>query len=127
MRIKKTSQYMQGGAGLPSYFTDEIDTGMKWVDGKPIYRKVFQIPETTSPYTSSISSLNIENLVNIYGSLQTGTGSENDRIPLSTWFSASYNVATTVKVGTGTLNVAWNGWSKLYSGIVVLEYTKTTD
>ena len=40
MRIKKTSQYIEGGAGLPSYFTDEIDTGMKWVDGKPIYRKV---------------------------------------------------------------------------------------
>lgn len=143
--IRKTSQYMQGGASLSNvygtsnengytqeyinkletYSTDEIRIGT--LINKPIYRKVFQIPETTIPYTSNISSLNIENLVNIYGSLQTGTGSEDDRIPLSTWFSASYNVATTVKIGTGTLNVAWNGWSKLYSGIVVLEYTKTTD
>ena len=41
MRIKKTSQYIEGGAGLPSYFTEEIDTGMKWIDGKPIYRRVF--------------------------------------------------------------------------------------
>ena len=46
MRIKKTSQYIEGGAGLPSYFTTETDTGMKWIDGKTIYRKV--VTDTTN-------------------------------------------------------------------------------
>ena len=41
MRIRKTSQYIEGGAGLPSYFTTETNTGMKWIDGKDIYSKTF--------------------------------------------------------------------------------------
>ena len=38
-QIQKTSQYIEGGTGLPSYFTTETDTGMKWIDDKKIYSK----------------------------------------------------------------------------------------
>lgn len=54
MRIKKTSQYIEGGAGLPSYFTTETDTGMKWIDGKTIYQRVFT---GTTPSNQNFTTL----------------------------------------------------------------------
>ena len=64
MRIKKTSQYIEGGAGLPSYFTTETDTGMKWIDGKTIYRKVI----TGSIAHDDTLMSNIDTFINAYGS-----------------------------------------------------------
>ena len=63
MRIKKVSQYIEGGAGLPSYFTDEIDTGMKWIDGKPIYRKVINVGALPNNSEKTIAH-NISNIDN---------------------------------------------------------------
>lgn len=70
MRIKKTSQYIEGGTGLPSYFTTEIDTGMKWIDGKTIYRKVIDfgaLPNTASQKSVSIGVPNIDKMIDFKG------------------------------------------------------------
>lgn len=65
MRIKKTSQYIEGGAGLPSYFTTETNTGMKWIDGKDIYRKVIEFT-TANAYTGTVLSTGISNASNVF-------------------------------------------------------------
>lgn len=112
---------------LNTYSTSEQTIGT-WIDDKPLYRKVFQIPTiSSSPYSINISTLNIDEVISINGSYTTGTGNEKDKIPLSTWFSSTYNIATTIKIGTGNISVAWGGWSSITSGIIILEYTKTTD
>jgi len=72
MRIKKTSQYIEGGAslsttygtsnsdgytqsyinGINTYSTDEVDTGQTWINGEKIYCKVvpFTVSSTSSNY-----------------------------------------------------------------------------
>ena len=39
-----------GGSGVPDYSYDEVDTGVKWVDGRTIYCKCY--PETAWTYKS---------------------------------------------------------------------------
>lgn len=108
--------------------TEEVDTGKLWINDKKIYRKIFETGTmTTSPNSIDISSLNIDEVISINGCYTTGTGNNEDKILLSTWFSASYNIATTIKKGTGSIDTAWNGWPTIQSGIIILEYTKTTD
>ena len=125
MRIRKTSQYMEGGVGLPSYFTDEIDTGMKWIDGKPIYRKVIETTTALSEGQTSIS----------HGISNFGQ--------ITNWILTNDRNQTFPRVETDTTNNNWTGisgvddtnvvirvvgttWSSR-KWIIVIEYTKTTD
>lgn len=128
MRIKKISQYIEGGAGLPSYFTDEIDTGMKWIDGKPIYRKVFTGNIPTTGDVGVNLGLTFDQLVseNMYIKLDSG-------LFLKQGFHNSS--------GTNIISYGINGTnmnSNIYFSIInstvankpyvlILEYTKTTD
>lgn len=64
MRIKKTSQYIEGGAGLPSYFTTETNTGMKWIDGKDIYSKTFTYNNLSQVTSGSYDTITT-NLTNV--------------------------------------------------------------
>ncbi len=106
---------------LNKYSTsEEIPVGT-WIDGKTIYRKVFtQTNLTNSPYSLDISSANYDNIVKMDGLVNIG----NDSGLLSTWYSSSYNIATTIKRNTKKIDIAWSGWASLSSIIIVLEYTK---
>lgn len=42
------------------YSTEEIDTGKVWINGKPLYRKVFQRTLTSSNRNLDLSDLNFE-------------------------------------------------------------------
>ena len=96
-----------------------------WKNNKPLYRKVFEFGEVTgTEYIMSNVLSNVSEIVNISGSYKTGV---QDRIPISVYYSASYNCATTVKLTNNTIGIGWNGWSKLFGGFVIVEYTKTTD
>ena len=46
-KLEKTGGGGGGGGGSidPGYSLNEINTGKKWIDGKPIFRKVFKIYE----------------------------------------------------------------------------------
>ena len=128
MRIKKTSQYIQGGAGLPSYFTDEIDTGMKWIDGKPIYRKVYDLSTfNASPHEIDTSSLNVAYPISIKtiwnkGNLQTADfdnyyNSDTDKLRCYYRKTSSSDV----------IRIVYATSSSITKFTVIFEYTKTTD
>lgn len=127
MRIKKTSQYIEGGAGLPSYFTDEIDTGMKWIDGKSIYRKVYSITNPSSSNTNyhDVSSLNIETLVNIKAPIINS----NIGYFVAPFQDSTDNYAVLFVNSANYLRGRFG--AAIISGFiscqVILEYTKTTD
>ena len=55
-----------------SYSTDEIKTGGTWIDGKPIYRKVFTGNISSTSDSISLESLNIETRVDINSLLTDG-------------------------------------------------------
>lgn len=124
MRIKKTSQYIEGGAGLPSYFTEEIDTGMKWIDGKPIYRRVLT-GTTPNSQTGSVNfNINVDTITMEDLSAISNSGY---RIKQGYYESGAMQFSYTInnqmsvyfsQLGTTARNLPFT---------LVIEYTKTTD
>ena len=127
MRIKKTSQYIEGGAGLPSYFTDEIDTGMKWIDGKPIYRKVIStgnISESSTVYFDT-SILNLNQVIDIKA---IGTDGGTSRpIPNTTPNNTDFNVSIFYHHSQNRVYIQTPSSVSFTNVDITLEYTKTTD
>ena len=97
------------------YIYNEVDTGMKWVNGKPIYRKVFNLSATLSNVsTSLLRDLNIEfllrNDLNVFHSNQM------------------YWVTNGILYNTNTKKIAFSStYSSVWVLFYVIEYTKTTD
>ena len=73
MRIQKTSQYIEGGTQIASYFTNEVNTGVKWIDGKDIYRKSGSYNYSSTGLVTVETITGIDNIINLYGFLNTGS------------------------------------------------------
>jgi len=105
------------------YSTDETVVG-RWIDGKPIYRKVFNnlsILCATAGW-KEVGNLNFETIVNSYFVCNTTNETTRYRTnPLSYCNLSFYNNKCYI-AGTG----AWSG-NNLVLKTVVVEYTKTTD
>ena len=120
-----------------SYSIDETLTGGTWIDGKPIYRKVFVVNNNVVSTVNSIDLLGM----NISTLLPTISGSV--RLSGSVIFSGGVNTffindGDTLKYSRYKANnnsvdnlqhelILNYGSNTLYSLILILEYTKTTD
>lgn len=96
-----------------TYSTEEVDTGEKWIDGKPIYRLVFPINfvYTDSMRTVTKDIYNAAHVIKCYGVDYNKT---NGCIYFRGWSKNGYLQAM----------------SEYHSGScthVIFEYTKTTD
>ena len=103
-----------------SYSTDEIKTGGKWIDGKPIYKKVVDfgaLPNNTSK-TVAHGISNLEKAIMASGFAINNNG-ESIYIPhtLSGFYINKTNI---------TLNTTYN-YSSYTETYITIEYTKTTD
>lgn len=116
-----------------TYSTTETLTGDKWIDGKPIYRRVYEYTGKSgseSVYLDTSLQNSISTLVNAYGCRAKGSStSSNLFIPLpqytlSSGSSGSMDVFTSIVVNTSgvRLNIANSIVGTKY--YVVLEYTK---
>ena len=105
-----------------SYSTTEQKTGGVWIDGKPIYRKVVDVGSMPNRVTKSVphNILNLDNIINITGYARNGV----EKLPLP-FVSAAYNIE--VYINSGNIKIGSIQDYSMYSGYVVLEYTKTTD
>jgi hypothetical protein len=145
MRIRKTSQYIEGGASLSNvygtsdsngytqeyinnletYSTTEQRIGT-WINGKPLYRKVINFGALPNNTTKNVAH-NIANLgevINVSGSAKSG--SNYYPIPLQYKGSDSnFNVECLVNASSVSMNS--NTDRSSYSAYVIIEYTKTTD
>lgn len=131
MRIKKTSQYIEGGTGLPSYFTTEIDTGMKWIDGKKIYRKVIEYqPTSTIGALGQQTNIDIaHNITNMEQCINCIAFNNNHyRFPIFSGTNSLISgtevlsVHPTSGIRLRIINDTWNTNNTFY---FILEYTKT--
>lgn len=111
-----------------SYSTTEQKTGGTWIDGKPIYRKVFTGSVTGATTTINSDVANIDNMINLTGYFVT---SDSDRFfPLNYCADPTTNRGACnfiknlnqflVYIGSGYPS----GGSSIY---IIAEYTKTTD
>lgn len=104
------------------YSTDETVIG-RWIDGKPIYRKVLSYPTTGS---KDISSLSIDSIVSFnFKTIDTGAIFFNGSAPTST--NTIKSAAYMNKYKTN-ISLEWEhtGYS-LEKFEIIMEYTKTTD
>ena len=97
-----------------------------WIDGKPLYRKVFEININSSNTSieTNISSINLDTLVNIYGSSKYGNYKRN--IFNNYAYSGSLSEWSGAYINGNTL-VFRNYNLDLEKAYITLEYTKTTD
>ena len=107
-----------------SYSTDEVKTGGKWIDGKPIYRKTIScgaLPNTSYKNVNH-NITNLDFVTKCYGFARGG----NYRMVLP---NASANTANAVEVYVDEMYVVIQTGNDRsgYNGYVTLEYTKTTD
>lgn len=130
MKLKKNIKIDETNIDLETvvndcvYSTSEKVIG-KWIDDKPIYRKVISnitTPSTTNSWVSIGSVSNVNTLINMYGFIIAGDGrklSLNHSEP-------SVEISTTFKNGNIEMRITIDSW-KNKSCYVILEYTKTTD
>lgn len=122
MRIKKTSQYIEGGAGLPSYFTTETDTGMKWIDGKTIYRKV--VTDTTNSTANeknvTIAS-GVSECIKFDGWIEFTTAS---KFSLNYYINSSSYAITYNDINNGNLRMRTTTTNLSKPITYIVEYTK---
>lgn len=129
-----------------TYSTTEVKTNKRWIDGKPIYRKVLSstTSQTFSSRTASITLGNVPNIdtvvyFKVLGSIGGATDYVMDYTNNSTWAANNFslNYANTfycdVRKSTGNIIIHRQAGSSLdatttlnyYS--VIIEYTKTTN
>ena len=112
------------------YSTDETETGMYWINGKPIYRKVF---ETTTPATADTDTTmftianDVDEIIDLKGFVEYAA---TQKEPINWSYSGSTPyMATYCRVESGVWKIA----QKAISGrnnkpeFIIVEYTKTTD
>ena len=110
-----------------SYSTEEVNTGKKWIDGKPIYRKTIDCGALPSSGDKNVNH-NISNLgyvTEIDGFSYNSTTKLTLNIP-HTYTSEAQCVSVVVSETNIVLHVGTDrsAYNKTY---VTLEYTKTTD
>lgn len=117
------------------FSTEEVKTNKVWIDGKPIYRKVFEttFPTITHDYSSysatriDVSNLNIDTVVDLDGIITETNGTNfwtlnfYNHLAGASVVSAVTNEATTLAFTTNSM------WLSTAPITAILEYTKTTD
>ena len=107
---------------LENYSTNEIVIG-KWIDNKPVYRKVFvtRTPSSTL-WTSVATASNVETMVDLRG---TFYGNDGRQMSVN-HPEKDYQVSTTYLNDRIEMKVEDPTWYNL-NCFIIFEYTKTTD
>lgn len=110
------------------YSTTETKTNKVWIDGKPIYRKVFNVnsPSSTDTNTNIGSIGAFDTLVSITGNIYLNETYGVIPIPQSV---ATTNMTTIFLDNKANGNVMMKVQNSVYSSkptIVIVEYTKTS-
>ena len=109
------------------YSTDEVKTGATWIDGKPIYRRVFKVTNksiSNGTLVQGFAKSNFDAIVSIYAFLQ---GSDGGHIPFTRVGSSGkgsgieYSSSNNgfIFIGSDTWSAQSTRWV-----IIIVEYTK---
>ena len=113
-----------GGAG--DYSLEEQDTGSKWIDGKPIYRRVFTGTVKASTTTDLAINIGFETVIRCDGILSY-VNSSGMTVQRSLNFFSSTSLHSRVYTGTSDGGKVQINSTQAGDVFVVLEYTKATD
>lgn len=106
-----------------SYSTTEINTGKKWIDGKPIYRKVIDCGALPNNTTKNVAH-GINNLKKVIKSEGYSDNNAGTQIPIP-YVSG---IPLSIYVDTTNIVIQTSGnYTNYVNTQVTIEYTKTTD
>ena len=114
--------------GLFDYSTTENDTGQTWINNKPIYRKVVEfgnLPNNTSK-TVAHGISNLETFVKCDFIATRSSDKDTLFIPYST-FNTNNTGGIIFYMNSVNIYATTVSDRSAYSGVIILEYTKTTD
>ena len=106
-----------------SYSTEEVNTGKKWIDGKPIYRKVLNINGYPATIQTGLTSAN-----EVVGMVCKNTVSGSDNNFVFGGILTDNNIYFPWAYQLSSDNTTLSKITYTYSGTVkfiILEYTKT--
>ena len=118
------SHFYGGIAGVTNYSEAEVLTGGRWIDGKPIYRRVFTVSAADASFTTANEPAveNIDRVIGVGGAgILAGTNSYVS-IPY-VYFNSSSSITNYLFVYVQEGAVKMKG-SKGFEAWVILEYTK---
>ena len=106
-----------------SYSTNEVKTGGKWIDGKPIYRKVVDFGALSAGSKTVAHGINnLGDVTRIYG---VARSSDNTSLPLP--YASSVPIILYANTNNIVIEISNNNYSGYTRSEVTIEYTKTTD
>lgn len=113
----------EGGANLDLdyYSTTETKTNKVWIDGKPIYRRVFEI-NNPADNTTIISNVNV-----ISGTILNYRANNQYAVNLAVNSEATVQSGVYVFVVNNEVKIYNRGTIPATKVVIILEYTKTTD
>lgn len=116
--------------GVDTYSTTETLTNKVWIDGKPIYRRVFSYQSTIGAgATETLGTINdLSRVISIGGTMTSTSGGTQYTIPYGDNQSHARvycDISTSGETSIGTLkvNCIGNGFKGMF---IVLEYTKSS-
>ena len=120
----------EGGGDTPaggiSYSTEEQDTGLKWLDEKPIYQKTYDIgaiPNSTSKVIDTLAG--VDKVIFINGFCYQSNAEAIRMRPLPFIAVSSTNDNIRLDVTDNELRIVTaSAWTN-YTGFVTIQYTKT--
>ena len=116
--------------------TTETATNQKWIDGKPIYRKVFEVDnaaldsELTTQIPLDIDSP--ETMTNLFATIEFGTSTQPSIINIGSFWANSFDISTANAIRiichNGNLMIyKQNINSTAYKNLkITVEFTKTS-
>lgn len=110
-------------SGNADYSTNEVDTGIKWIDGKNLYRKVFHFVEETEQTSKdySITELNADYVMLRDPVYKLGAVASSIVVSGDQYLNNIYNRVATAT--NSVISVTSEGWS-FVEFTCVLYYTK---
>lgn len=107
-----------------AYSTSEVKTDMTWIDGKPIYRKVYEVQSLANSGRVSIPlGITYDKVLTVNGYFTNGTNILACNFPSQT--DLTYTIKTFIE--SSYIHIDTGSDRSSYYGYVWLEYTKTTD
>ena len=106
-----------------SYSTTEKKIGT-WIDGKPLYRKVFTIGNVGTSSSATLGTIsNLDTVIKLNGACYSGSL----WLPIPRTHASNVQYQNQVYIDNGTVTVATGTGSNMSKGYVIVEYTKITD
>lgn len=117
-----------GSAGGIDYSTEEQDTGLKWIDGKTIYQKVYTFNTMHSGYSIPLG-FNVDTIIKMNGCVYTSTHEQWLNIPF--YHNNAYQIRVYVIKDLSNGDYFYFEYdstsSDVYNnGFIILQYTKPT-